>query len=300
MPDVTPVDLLTAAIKASNLELCQKIAQEYPTALSERDSRDGATAAHWAALMGSLEILNWLVELGVPLDVVVASSGMQPIHWAATRGHVDVVRLLLRQGVTIDALDIKHTSPLAIAAQYDHTILVFFLVRERADINILDDCSDSALHWAAYKGNQHTAALLHYLGLPADAKDSYGSTPLHLATAQGASSVVEYLLESSEAEKLLQIKDSKGRTAASVARERGHRHVLRIISAMQPTLMQRVLGGVIGQTGEKIMFVFFWINSTLCYLTYYFMLAGTVGSSLQAAAPAPPRRMLTRRAPRAR
>ena len=76
--------------------------------------------------------------------------------------------------------------------------------------------------------------------------------------------------------------------------------MLRIISAMQPTLMQRVLGGVIGQTGEKIMFVFFWINSTLCYLTYYFMLAGTVGSSLQAAAPAPPRRMLMRRAPRAR
>ena len=32
-----------------------------------------------------------------------------------------------------------------------------------------------------------------------------------------------------------------------------------------------------------IMFVFFWVNSALCYLTYYFMLAGTVGSPLQAA-----------------
>ena len=39
---------------------------------------------------------------------------------------------------------------------------------------------------------------MHYLGLPADAADSYGSTPLHLATAQGMSTVVEYLLESSE------------------------------------------------------------------------------------------------------
>ena len=57
--------------------------------------------------------------------------------------------------------------------------------KEGADISLLDDCSDSALHWAAYKGNLHTAALLHYLGLPADAADSYGSTPLHLAAARG-------------------------------------------------------------------------------------------------------------------
>ena len=202
--EVQPVDLLAQAIKVNNLELCKKLSQEFPSALSEKDTRDGATAAHCAALVGSVEILEWLIELGVSVDTEVASSGMQPIHWACTRGHTEVVRLLLREGVSVNALDIKHTSPLAIAAQYDHTILVFFLVKQRADISILDDCEDSPLHWAAYKGNNQTAALLHYLGLSADAQDSYGSTPLHLAAAQGASSVVEYLLESSEAEKLLQ------------------------------------------------------------------------------------------------
>jgi len=107
------------------------------------------------------------------------------------------------------------TTPLVIASQYDHTVLVFFLVQQRADINLLDVYSDSALHWAAYKNNQQTVALLHYLGtpalaldpphpltpstpqplnpspspppgLPADAADSYGSTPMHLASAQGS------------------------------------------------------------------------------------------------------------------
>ena len=47
MPDVTPIDLLTAAIKASTLERCQQIAPEDPNALSERDSRD--IALQWLA-----------------------------------------------------------------------------------------------------------------------------------------------------------------------------------------------------------------------------------------------------------
>ena len=62
-------------------------------------------------------------------------------------------------------------------------------------ILLLDDCGDSALHWAAYKNNQQTFALLHYMGLPADKADEYGSTALHLAAAQGASAVVEYMIE---------------------------------------------------------------------------------------------------------
>lgn len=69
---------------------------------------------------------------------------------------------------------------------------------------------DSALHWAAYKGNSQTLALLAYLGLPVDAADAYGSTPLHLAAMRGASNVVEFLLESSDSSKLIKMVDNKG------------------------------------------------------------------------------------------
>jgi len=266
--EAKPVDLLVIAVKANNKAMCEAIVLQNPGALQERDSHDGATAAHWAALMGNLELLTWLADASAPVDLPIESSGMAPVHWASTRGHVDVVRFLLKRGVEIDAQDGKLTTPLAIAAQYDHTLLVFTLVQSRANIQLLDHCEDSALHWAAYKGNQQSVALLHYLGLPADKADSYGSTPLHLATAQGCSTVVEYLLESSEVANLIQLKDSKGRTPLDVAKERGHRHVLRMLQTAQPTFVQRVLKGLTGQGGEKVMCIFFVVNSLLVAVVY--------------------------------
>ena len=187
----SPTDLLTVAIKQDSIGMCEAVCQQHPEALHGRDSADQATPAHWCALLGNVEILEWLATQGSPMTDVVVSSGMQPIHWACTRGHTEVVKLLLRLGASIDAIDIKHTTPLVIAAQYDHTLLVFYLIKARADHTILDDCRDTALHWAAYKGNLRTVGVLHYLGLAADTLDSFGSSPLHLATAQGAVDVVE-------------------------------------------------------------------------------------------------------------
>lgn len=204
--DVEPTDLLVAAIKSGNVAACRSILAQFPDAVNGKDSLDGATPAHWCALHGNVEILEEIHDQGVRLDQVVDASGMQPLHWASTHGHTNVVRFLIgKAGCNVDALDVKKTTPLVIAAQYDHSVLVFYLANARADITLLDECNDSALHWAAYKGNQQTTALLHYLGLPADAADAYGSTPLHLAAMRNAPHVIEYLLDesSTDAEKLI-------------------------------------------------------------------------------------------------
>ena len=277
----TPTDLLTVGIKQGSLAMCEAVCREHPEALHGRDSNDQATPAHWCALLGNVELLEWLGTQGSPLTEMVTSSGMQPIHWACTRGHVEVVKALIRLGASIDAVDIKHTTPLVIAAQYDHTLLVFYLIKARADHTILDDCKDSALHWAAYKGNVHTVGLLHYLGLTATAIDSFGSSPLHLATAQGAVGAVEYFLESSEADALLDMKDEKGRTALAVAKERNHVHVQRLIQRVKPAWHQKLIECFMGKGGEKVMFVFFWVNSWVTYATYFFMIMPAVGTVAQ-------------------
>lgn len=194
----------------------------------------------------------------------------QPVHWASTRGHADIVRFLLSSGCDIDAVDVKQTTPLAIAAQYDHTVLVFFLVKEGADISKTDECDDSALHWAAYKGNLQTTALLHYLGLPADSCDSYGSTPLHLATSRNAPNVIEYLLDESSADptKLVAAKDNKGRTPLDIAKERGFTLCVRPLVRANPDLKTRLMNAFMGTDGSKVMFYFYLINGSLTYLVY--------------------------------
>mmetsp|Transcript_42916 Transcript_42916/g.142089 ORF Transcript_42916/g.142089 Transcript_42916/m.142089 type:complete len:568 (-) Transcript_42916:345-2048(-) len=268
----TPADLLIMAVRSGSKEMSQGVIAQHPEALQGRDTEDGATAVHWASLLGHAELVEWLIEQGAPHDWAVESSGMQPIHWAATRGHTDVIKVLLKRGANIDARDVKGTTPLVIASQYDHTVLVFFLVQQRADINLLDVYSDSALHWAAYKNNQQTVALLHYLGLPADAADSYGSTPMHLASAQGSLQVIEYIIEATpNPTQLVKLKDNKGRTPIDVARERGYRHVLQALAPLNPAPLMRCFYTIMGQGGasDKVMFYFFWVNSFAAAVTYY-------------------------------
>lgn len=145
----SPCDMLIAAIKTAQTAQALSLIAQFPQAVHAIDSQDGATPAHWASLFGNIEVLETLAGEGVKLDASIESSGMQPVHWACTQGRTEVVKFLLARGVEINALDIKQTTPLVIAAQYDHSILVFYLVKEGADITKFDDCNDSALHWAA-------------------------------------------------------------------------------------------------------------------------------------------------------
>jgi len=191
--------------------------------------------------------------------------------------------LIATAGCNIDAVDVKKTTALVIAAQYDHSVLVFYLAKARADITLLDDCNDSALHWAAYKGNQQTAALLHYLGLPADAADAYGSTPLHLAASRNAPHVIEYLIDesSTDTEKLVALKDNKGRTALEIAKGRGHALAVRLLQRAAPSLRTRLVTTMLGNDGSKVLFYFYVINSALCYAIYAFVIVPAVGTTLQ-------------------
>ena len=66
----SPVDLLVAAIKSGNVPACKSMIIQFPDAAHGRDSQDGASPAHWAALFGHLEVLQALVEQGNTVIVI--------------------------------------------------------------------------------------------------------------------------------------------------------------------------------------------------------------------------------------
>ncbi len=122
-------------------------------AFKTRDDK-GHTPAHWAALGGHTTILRYLIELKVPIDEPSdADLGQHPIHWACVNGHVGIVDILLQAGVNIDVVDNKGCTPLIVACQYSKTILSGYLMGKGARLQLVDKDGDTALHWAAFKGN---------------------------------------------------------------------------------------------------------------------------------------------------
>lgn len=105
------------------------------------------------AKRGDLELMELLVSMGAPyFEPSEDNVGMSPIHWACTEGRLEVVRFLVERGVNINVTDTSGCTPLLIAAQYGQADVAAFLIKKKADTSILDKNKDSAMNWAAYKG----------------------------------------------------------------------------------------------------------------------------------------------------
>ncbi len=97
------------------------------------------------------------------------------IHLAALYGEQEVLAYLLEQNVDVDLLDDDGDSALFNAT--DGSILEF-LLEKGADINLTNKNGESALHSAALHGRQETFSGLLENGLDVEVKDSKGETPL--------------------------------------------------------------------------------------------------------------------------
>jgi ankyrin repeat protein len=202
-----------------------------PTLIQAVDVNSSATAVHWAALLGHLPVVRELHRLGARMDVGAAASCMQPIHWAVVHGHLDVLQFLIEEvGVSAHAVDVKQTTPLMIAAQYNHTRCIFYLGRQRPDtLHLVDHDSDSAMHWAAYKDSLQCLSMLCSFGLDPAVQDKFGSTALHLAVSRRARRSVKWLLGHEAAPRMMAALDSKGRTPVTLAAEGGDSVVISLV-----------------------------------------------------------------------
>jgi len=59
----------------------------------------------WACEYGRTDVVAFLLERGLPIDVAVRHDGQTGLHWAAIGGHADVVSLLLERHASIAVVD---------------------------------------------------------------------------------------------------------------------------------------------------------------------------------------------------
>lgn len=185
------------------------------------------TPLHFVCYLG----LESLVGIGLLVDgpktwitMVNTSDSLRrtPLHWAAVNGHNRIVQLLLQSGANAEQMDSTSLTPLELALEFGNSEVVLTLIMERriqsqwlelavigghlavvqlllnrqADANAVSSATNygSALHAAAYRGNEEIVVLL--LNASANVNqfsDKFG-TPLQVASFQGNMGVVKLLL----------------------------------------------------------------------------------------------------------
>lgn len=111
-----------------------------------------------------------------------------PLHEAAAES-VEIVELLIARGAQLNPLDGDGRTPLHLA----HSDAARALLAHKADFLILDKNGNSALHTAAEE-SALVCGMLIDAGMPVDARNNAGLTPLHFAALQGNLGAAQYLL----------------------------------------------------------------------------------------------------------
>eukprot|EP01126_Amoeba_proteus_P060093 TRINITY_DN7918_c0_g1_i5.p1 TRINITY_DN7918_c0_g1~~TRINITY_DN7918_c0_g1_i5.p1 ORF type:complete len:396 (-),score=60.47 TRINITY_DN7918_c0_g1_i5:115-1302(-) len=187
------------------------------------------TLLHWAAQLGSVEGVRFLLQNGS--EVNAKNQHLEtPLHHAALKGHVPVIQELVRAGAVLDVHSLHGLSPFTAAVQEQHILATYYIysvLQSTSKKILIDDLVDSrgrtVMHWAAYRNNP----ALFYFGLShgadVNARDKNGSTPLHIASKHGDEIFIRLLLTNSAN---IRGKDKTYKTALDIAREHGSEHVI--------------------------------------------------------------------------
>lgn len=182
----------TWACGRGSLPLARLIFQKYVHEDDEIEQKSRGLLK--ASTSGNLEVVKWLVGLGVDLE---SDGGRAALSSAAKMGHLAIVQLLLEKGAAVDCrVSRNRQTPLSLAAESGHTAVIQLLLEKGA---VIDSHGGSdgmtPLSFAASSGHIAVMQLLLEKGAAVDYQDDYGWTPLSRAMCQGHEDAVLLLLE---------------------------------------------------------------------------------------------------------
>jgi ankyrin repeat protein len=154
----------------------------------------GRTALAMSAGRGHLEVVNWLIELGSPLETK-DNDGRTAIARAAVNGHIDVIEVLLAAGADINSKNKSERSVLVDTLAEKQEEASLWLIDKGAVPDLADRFGRVALHYAAIHGFVRVVNALIAKGAKVDISDNYKMTPLDCAQKERKNEVVAILQE---------------------------------------------------------------------------------------------------------
>ena len=182
-----------------------------------------------ASHVGTSESVRALLDAGAELQ---PPDGVRvrraPLVAAALAGDIDTVQLLLQRGAKSSGEAVSE------ALTFGHTEVVRALVNAGADVGGVDRTGINLLHWAAITNRSSMIPLLAAAGVPINAMDEAGYTPLMYAATidHGDQETLQALLRAGAD---ATIRNADGRTPLEQARRFRHRDAVRALSASLET-----------------------------------------------------------------
>eukprot|EP00005_Dracoamoeba_jomungandri_P006016 CAMPEP_0174262352 /NCGR_PEP_ID=MMETSP0439-20130205/12924_1 /TAXON_ID=0 /ORGANISM="Stereomyxa ramosa, Strain Chinc5" /LENGTH=315 /DNA_ID=CAMNT_0015347047 /DNA_START=80 /DNA_END=1027 /DNA_ORIENTATION=+ len=155
--------------------------------------KDGNTALMWViASDKKTEIMEALVDHGASLNAQ-NFAGETALSIAVKFGLTEKVRYLLNSGASPNTANLEGSSPLHIASGRGDEEMMMLLIRYGAHVNATDDEGDSALHYAVREGHLNAVRLLCKCGANVAHKNDDGEDPLEFAICFGEERIAQQL-----------------------------------------------------------------------------------------------------------
>ncbi|KAH6771571.1 ankyrin repeat family protein, partial [Perilla frutescens var. frutescens] len=151
----------------------------------------GATALHYSAGIGDIELLKFLLSKDV--NVESQSDTGTPLIWAAGHGQQDSVKILLEHNANPDAKIEDDITPLLVAVAAGSFPCLELLIKAGGTVNFTASGA-TPLHIAADIGSPEIVNCLLLAGADPNSLDEDGMKPVQVAAARGNKVAVEILL----------------------------------------------------------------------------------------------------------
>ncbi|XP_048246507.1 kinase D-interacting substrate of 220 kDa B-like [Haliotis rufescens] len=192
-----------------------------------RRGQDGRTPLMWAARHGKLDIFNFLLSKG-RLPSEVDKDGDNILLLACSGGNVDIVKYVLSlKTVGTNCRGQSDRTPLMVAAYKGHENIFDELLKEGADVTLVDEAGDNVLHSACQGGHVDIVRRVLELGnVEINKQGQYHRTPLMTAARLGHKAVFDLLLnEGADASP----EDEDGNNILHLACKGGHLEIVKSI-----------------------------------------------------------------------
>ncbi|XP_067659947.1 ankyrin-3-like [Haliotis asinina] len=205
--------------------------------LSPVDSK-GNTILHLACEGGNLQIINYLLKQNtVDINGREQPEGT-PAMKAALQGHKGVFDLLVRKGADLSLMDLLHNTILHVACEGGNLDIVKYILKQNiVNINSISEYGCTPAMKAALKGHEDVFNLIVKQGADLSLVDNEGDTILHAACKGGNVKIVKYVLDHGSVGINLRGKDMF--TPIMIAAYKGHKDIFHELEKKNADLLFR-------------------------------------------------------------